>query len=145
VQTFLPYESFQKTAECLDYRRLGKQRVEAMQLINILEGNGKRSKNGTIAWSNHPACIMWDGFSDSLKLYCNTMIDEWIKRGYNNTMKKYIIPFNISHPLWIGLEKFHSSHRKALLWKNQSYYNQFGWSEIPEYNYIWPTSQMGRQ
>ena len=28
MQTFLPYKDFGKTAKCLDYRRLGKQRVE---------------------------------------------------------------------------------------------------------------------
>jgi hypothetical protein len=27
MQTFLPYPSFVKSAKCLDYRRLGKQRA----------------------------------------------------------------------------------------------------------------------
>ena len=37
MQTFLPYKSFKKSAETLDYQRLGKQRVEAMQIINVIE------------------------------------------------------------------------------------------------------------
>ena len=34
MQTFLPYESFRESAKVLDWRRLGKQRVEGMQIIN---------------------------------------------------------------------------------------------------------------
>ena len=34
MQIFLPYKSFKKSAEVLDYQRLGKQRVEALQIIN---------------------------------------------------------------------------------------------------------------
>ena len=37
MQTFLPYESFEDTAKVLDYRRLGKQRVEGMQIINTIQ------------------------------------------------------------------------------------------------------------
>ena len=36
MQTFLPYSNFQKSAEVLDWRRLGKQRVEGMQIINTI-------------------------------------------------------------------------------------------------------------
>ena len=37
MQTFLPYSDFIKSAKCLDYRRLGKQRVEAWQIYNTLK------------------------------------------------------------------------------------------------------------
>ena len=36
VNTFLVSRNFQESAKMLDYRRLGKQRVEAMQILNIL-------------------------------------------------------------------------------------------------------------
>ena len=42
MQIFLPYKSFKKSAEVLDYQRLGKQRVEALQIINIIEGNPRK-------------------------------------------------------------------------------------------------------
>ena len=42
MQIFLPYKSFKKSAEVLDYQRLGKQRVEALQSINIIEGNQRK-------------------------------------------------------------------------------------------------------
>ena len=55
MQTFLPYDDFVLSLDCLDYRRLGKQRVEAMQLLNAM----KREKGG---WINHPATKMWRGY-----------------------------------------------------------------------------------
>lgn len=90
MQTFLPYDDFEKTAQCLDYRRLGKQRVEAKQILNILEG-----KTTTNAWKNHPAVKMWSGCENALKLYINTMITEWKKCGYKNTMELEIIDDDI--------------------------------------------------
>jgi len=33
MQTFLPYADFARCAEVLDPRRLGKQRVEALQIM----------------------------------------------------------------------------------------------------------------
>ena len=77
MQTFLPYPNFTETAKCLDWRRLGKQRVEANQILNIISGNAK-----TNAWRNHPAVKMWNGFQESLKQYRNIIIIEWINRGY---------------------------------------------------------------
>ena len=36
MQTFLPYADFERTAAVLDVRRLGKQRVEVLQICNAL-------------------------------------------------------------------------------------------------------------
>lgn len=36
MQTFLPYEDYEESAKSLDYRRLGKQRVETYQLLKVL-------------------------------------------------------------------------------------------------------------
>ena len=54
MQTFLPYKSFRNSFESLDYKRLGKQRVEARQVLNIL-----RDKTQTKGWRNHPITKMW--------------------------------------------------------------------------------------
>ena len=40
MQTFLPHRSFSKSAETLDYRRLGKQRVEAKQILEAIRKGG---------------------------------------------------------------------------------------------------------
>ena len=53
----LPYTDFIKSAKCLDYKRLGKQRVEAKQILNILLG--ETTKTG---WRNHPSVLMWYGY-----------------------------------------------------------------------------------
>ena len=76
MQTFLPYKDFQKTFEVLDYRRLGKQRVEAMQILNILLNRTERP-----GWRNHPIVRMWEGYEPAIQLYHNMCIDEWIKQG----------------------------------------------------------------
>ena len=36
MQTFLPVADFVESAKMLDYKRLGKQRVEGMQLLNAM-------------------------------------------------------------------------------------------------------------
>lgn len=122
-----------RTAKILDFRRLGKQRVEAQQILNALN---PRRKSG---WKNHPAVKMWRSYSEALKLYRNIMILEWVNRGYKNTMK--ILPVNeskIIYPDWLGSESFHSSHRSNLLRKDPKYYSQFGWTEPDNLGYVWP-------
>ena len=81
MQTFLPYSDFEKSAKVLDYRRLGKQRVEGYQIMKALL-NLTESK----AWRNHPATAMWRGHEGALALYCKTMCEEWIRRGYNDSL-----------------------------------------------------------
>ena len=103
MQTFLPYSNFQKTAEVLDWRRLGKQRVEGMQIIKTILTPEQKG------WQNHPIVIMWTPYIQALQLYTNTIINEWIKRGYNNNMKLYEIN-SITMPHWLGNNEFHASH-----------------------------------
>ena len=82
MQTFLPYDSFEESASVLDWKRLGKQRVEAMQIVNAIEKQ--------TGWRHHPVVHMWTPYIPALKHYTNVMIEEWIKRGYNKT--KSFIP-----------------------------------------------------
>lgn len=134
MQTFLPYYSFTDSASCLDYRRLGKQRVEAYQIINIL-----LSGRTTGGWVNHPAVRMWRGHTAALQLYYNAIVAEWISRGYKNNMIRYsiFIP-DVQFPSWLGDEKFHASHRSNLLRKLPEHYGEFNWSESNDLPYIWP-------
>ena len=112
MQTFLPYKSFKKSFKTLDYRRLGKQRVEAYQVLNILLD---RTDNPNGGWRNHPITKMWKGYENALKHYLNLCIEEWMERGYNNTMNFEPIEGDIVYPHWLGNESFHSSHRANLL------------------------------
>lgn len=133
MQTFLPLPDFKKSFECLDYKRLGKQRVEAQTILKAL-----KFKTG---WSNHPAVLMWEGYENALKLYFNLCLDEWIKRGYNNTMEKFKLEGEIIYPPWFGKEKFHASHRSNLLRKDFEFYNKYGWIEPTDLPYFWPTKE----
>ena len=130
MQTFLPYSNFHKTAEVLDYKRLGKQRVEGMQIINTILNPQQKG------WRNHPIVIMWTPYVTALMMYTNTIINEWIKRGYNNNMKLYKFS-SLIMPHWLGKEEFHSSHRANLLRKDFEYYSQFNWQENPDNPYVW--------
>ena len=136
MQTFLPYPSFIDSAACLDYRRLGKQRIEAWQIYNALT----RSDYG---WQNHPAVRMWRGHECALLSYGIAICQEWLSRGYNDTMLPRfrelhgIWPFT-NKPAWYGNAAFHASHRAALLAKDPAHYSQFGWTETPALAYVWP-------
>lgn len=135
MQTFMPYADFKKSVQCLDYRRLGKQRVEAYQIHNII--TKQTTKKG---WLSHPAVLMWKDNPNSLAEYHNECVIEWIKRGYKNTMlllyvKKEALPF------WFGNEIFHASHRSNLLRKDYDYYKQYGWKEDNTLPYYWPITK----
>lgn len=157
MQTFLPFADFAKSLRVLDYRRLGKQRVEAFQLLCA---NGdewalkerKRRTGKTTAykgWLNHPAAVMWRGYNEALSVYMNLCIHEWQARGYNNTMSKREYLFNefftmqdysnvVEMPPWLGDERLHASHRSNLLAKEPKFYTQYHWEESPDIPYYWP-------
>jgi len=140
MQTFLPYESFRDSAKCLDRQRLGKQRVEAMQILNALQAGS------TSRWRNHPAVRMWRGYENALGYYMNVMINEWINRGYKNTMTYYEFQrcnksiFDIvKYPQWLGDDRLYKSHRCNLYRKDPNYYGQFLWGRCDEKApYWWP-------
>lgn len=133
MQTFLPYPSFEETAIVLDYKRLGKQRVECKQILTALtEGKG---------WIHHPATKMWKGFESALIEYSIVICKEFRNRGYKDSLleyfeEKYQTP--LEYPKWLGYDPFHSSHRSNLLRKDKAYYSQFNWTEPSNMDYIWP-------
>ena len=54
MQTFLPVADFEDGARLLDSPRLGKQRVETLQILRALE-------LPDYGWASHPAVRMWRG------------------------------------------------------------------------------------
>ena len=136
MNTFLPYADFSKSAQCLDYKRLGKQRVEAWQIYLALT-----QKN--YGWKNHPIVKMWRGFELALLWYGLFICIEWKLRGYKDTMlerfdnelwKKRDM---IILPKWLGNKKFHSAMRSNLLRKDKKYYSKFSWKEKDNLSYYW--------
>ena len=137
MQTFLPYANFQKTASVLDYRRLGKQRVETWQILRALNGETK-------GWVNHPATKMWDGYENALALYGYVICSEWTRRGYKDSMTdrflELINPNTIKMPPWLGRSDFHLSHQSMLVQKFPEYYREF-FPEVPaDLQYVWPST-----
>lgn len=131
MQTFLPYPDFDKSARCLDDKRLGNQRREALIIFNTLT----RGEGG---WINHPAVEMWKGYENALACYFDVNVKEWRRRGFKNNMLLIPITRPIVYPPWIGDETFHASHRSNLLRKNPEFYKQFGWTEPDNLPYVWP-------
>lgn len=135
MNTFLPYKSFIDSAKCLDYRRLGKQRVEAWQIYQAIT-------NSNYGWQHHPIVNMWRGYEQALLRYGMAICWEWKKRGYIDNMedrfiKAYKINKDNGNPKWIGNKEFHSSHRSNLLRKDKEYYGKFNWKELDNLPYVW--------
>jgi hypothetical protein len=136
MQTFLPFADYKKSAESLDRQRLGKQRMEVKQIFNTLRYGG--------GWKHHPAIRMWQGHKHHLLLYGLAMCQEWIDRGYNDTIwwefKALLesVP-NTGPPEWLGDEKVHRSHRSNLLRKLHTHYrDKLHWEDPANLPYYWP-------
>lgn len=141
MQTFLPYKDFKQSAACLDRSRLGKQRVENLQIMKALV-------LPEYGWKNHPAVKMWEGAEVSLFAYHIAICDEWTSRGYQDTCKDKFTdlfinngPYGMPAPFWCDDERVFSSHRSNLLRKDPEWYGQFGWTESDDIEYFWPTKE----
>lgn len=132
MQTFLPWPDFRASAKALDFRRLGKQRVEADQILMTLYGRSS-------GWANHPAVKMWKGYESALIVYRNVVISEWVARGFKNTMPILDFPEIYAVPRWLGDKAFHLSHQSNLVRKLPSYYAPQFPGVSPELPYVWPT------
>jgi hypothetical protein len=148
VQTFLPDPDFRRTASLLDDRRLGKQRVEALQVVRGLTVEG-------YGWARHPAVRMWQGYEEALGRYGLTICDEWIARGFADTCAATIradlgqvgitsirsqadLAASGGLPPWLGDRAFHRSHRSALVRKDPEHYRTL-FPEVPDdLEYVWP-------
>lgn len=140
MQTFLPYKSFTRSAEALDYRRLGKQRVEVLQLLNTLVGGSK-------AWVNHPATKMWRGYESELAQYGLVICDNWKSRNYKDTCREKIQKIAEDHGWKINkpreihwlTDEFCLSHQSNLIRKLPEHYRPIFGPDVPDnLPYIWP-------
>ena len=78
MQTFVPFASFEASARALDAKRLGKQRVEVIQIVRALTVPG-------YAWKSHPAVLMWKCYEEALGRYGLVMCDVWLELGFGDT------------------------------------------------------------
>ena len=87
MQTFLPYPDFAESAAALDPKRLGKQRVEALQVLRAVTRT-------TYGWKRHPAVRMWVGYPEGVASYGMVMVAEWVGRGWADTVAATIGAFS---------------------------------------------------
>jgi hypothetical protein len=154
MQTFLPWDDFDDSAACLDRQRLGKQRVETMQILNVLEAIQPDRFASRIqligpqhGWTRHPAVLMWKGYEMALCDYGLAICYEWLSRGYKDGVKARFIEFQDKYhpgtpytdPPWLGREELHSSHRAALVHKLPEYYADQFPDATAKLDYWWPT------
>jgi hypothetical protein len=139
MQTFLPYEDFVESAKVLDNKRLGKQRVEVLQILNALSGKSR-------GWVNHPATRMWRGHELALAVYGVKVCDEWTSRGFNDTCRSKIVAtmpmyYGFRGPMlpdWLGDRSFHRSHQSNLLRKDPAFYGPYFMGVPNDLPYVWP-------
>lgn len=137
MMTFLPYASFEASAMVLDDQRLGKQRLEARQLLGALLGFSE-------GWKEHPATAMWRGHEWWLAEYGRVVCAEWRGRGFKDEMLAEFEGHVATlvkgpEPGWLGNELLHSSHRANLVRKDSKRYKGFyGFTEEPMNGYVWP-------
>lgn len=159
MQTFLPYENFVMSAQVLDRQRLGKQRLEALECLNLILDkplaivfpDKKIWKSDRHA--NHPCRWQWQGHPDWLAMYGMFICSEWIARGYvDNQLPIYnllvnqfdLCPDDSNKPWWLGMEDYHASHRNNLVRKRPDIYAK-EWPDADiEGSYIWPETREGK-
>jgi hypothetical protein len=151
MQTFLPVADFADSARLLDSPRLGKQRVETLQILRAIE-------LPDYGWANHPAVLMWRGRTPALVAYGLAMARVWQERGFADTTARQIGEFAPEVvdrsqdelaaagllPSWLGDEELHRSHRSNLIAKDPVFYRErfaerFG-AEPDDLPYVWPGS-----
>jgi hypothetical protein len=148
VQTFLAYPDFERSARVLDPKRLGKQRVETIQVVRALTVP-------TYGWKHHPAVLMWRGFEEALGRYGLTCCAVWVERGFADTCAVTIatdlatagvstirseadLATAGALPPWLGGDAFHRSHQSSLLRKDPDHYAPLFPGVPDDLEYVWP-------
>jgi len=148
MQTFLPFAGFEQSARALDLKRLGKQRVECIQVVRGLT----RADYG---WRNHPAVLMWRGHEEALGRYALTCCEVWSERGFADTCAATITTDLAFHgvervrtqhelaeagglPSWLGDPDFHRSHQSSLVRKDPGHYGPLFPGVPDDLDYVWP-------
>lgn len=148
MQTFLPYADFERSARALDRKRLGKQRVECIQIVRGLTVSD-------YAWRHHPAVKMWRGHEEALGSYGLTCCRVWRELGFDDTcagtIEADLAAFGVTRlrsqqalasagalPAWLGDEEFHRAHQSSLLRKDPEFYGPQFPGVPDDLPYVWP-------
>lgn len=148
MQTFTPYADFEASARALDTKRLGKQRVEVIQIVRALTTPG-------YGWASHPAVLMWRGYEEALGRYGITMCDVWREKGFGDTCAATIaadlatigitqirtypeLREGAALPPWLFDPEVQRSHQSSLVRKDPDHYRPL-FPDVPDdILYVWP-------
>ena len=149
MQTFLPYPDFAASAAVLDQARLGKQRVETLQILRalVLPDYG---------WRSHPVTRMWMGYVPALTVYGLAMVREWVSRGHADSTAPLISEFapdsaaafdagtgpEPAMPPWLGRPEIHASHQSNLIQKAPEFYRERFPGAPEDLPYSWPEPEL---
>lgn len=147
MQTFLPYPDLASSVRALDSKRLGKQRVETLQVMRALTVPG-------YGWQNHPVTRMWRGYRPALMAYQRETCAEWAARGFADTClvkteaALAAVPPDLAAylsgeypmPPWFGNELVHLSHRSKLVAKDEEHYAPLFPGTPNDLDYVWPVT-----
>jgi Pyrimidine dimer DNA glycosylase len=154
VQTYLPYPDFAASARVLDPRRLGRQRGEALQILQALTTAGS-------GWRHHPAVQMWRGYPEALGSYGMTMCRAWFVLGFADTcelkLREELAHVGVAAPRsqrelaeagalpqWLGDPALHLSHQSNLVRKDPAFYKE-RFPDVPDdLPYVWPLRSASR-
>ena len=156
MQTFLPDPDFHRCAALLDDKRLGKQRVETLQIMQVLVRLRWENTIGQIepyeprGWRNHPAVLMWKGYELALLSYQQHICEEWTARGYRDTClakTRGLVQHwrgdrasESAQPPWLGDVQLHRSHQSNLIRKDPDFYGPLFPGVSGDEPYVWPVS-----
>lgn len=142
MQTFLPLPDFAASAASLDRQRLGKQRIENLQLMRAIV-------DPSAGWRNHPCVGMWRTVPCALFRYHEAICSEWVGRGYRDTCwgkgrdlhDGFCEPeWHDADPDWLGDDAVHAAYRSNLIGKDPDHYRP-QWPDTPEgLEYPWPVA-----
>lgn len=140
MQTFLPEPSFEASAASLDRLRLGKQRIENLQLMRAIT-------DPQAGWRHHPCVGMWRHHPCALYRYHVAICAEWTGRGYRDTCLEqgralhadFCAPDRHEEdPGWLGRADVHAAYRSALIAKDPAHYGPL-WPGTPAgLEHPWP-------
>lgn len=135
----------EEIARSLDPKRLGKQRVEAKQ---ILQGS----------FPHHPATKMWAGHHPALAAYGWAMCSEWIANGWKDSLQGWFRDQfgpgfkSVTWPWWFGHDAMVATHRSKLIRKLPQFYENhmangpyavefryYQYAQDYRLPYIWPS------
>lgn len=115
------------TAEILDKKRLNKQIIECVQLLNAIKGISN-------AWKNHPCAIQYrdnvewlENYMLCIKAYRDGDIDNAL--SFNNRCVEMTPSFHI--------EEYFNQMKRRLFTKNQEHYKQWRHLGVSNENWYW--------